>query len=208
VAETIWAKTEEYLHNGIGKGLDEPGSNCGEQHDERHHHTQHEDDWKGPLRNLARQMRPWADHHLEHAPTEELLPWFRVIAWCNPHFVQVYVDGAYILSWESKRPREAVEFLRQGLRLNPEAIQLYTALGDLYLYNLKKGREAYPYYVAAYEIGRRLRNPSEDENLAYRDAFRGLVFVYRQFGNKEWERRLAAEGLEHFPGDKVLAEVH
>jgi hypothetical protein len=62
--------------------------------------------------------------------------------------------------------------------------------------------------VAAYEIGRRLRNPSEDENLAYRDAFRGLVFVYRQFGNKEWERRLAAEGLEHFPGDKVLAEVH
>jgi tetratricopeptide (TPR) repeat protein len=62
----------------------------------------------------------------------ELLPWLKLSAEIDPHCVESYVVTAYWLRRELKKTAEAEQFLRDGLRANPDSAEIYFELGRIH----------------------------------------------------------------------------
>ena len=71
--------------------------------------------------------------HLKAGQERELLPWLKLSAELDPQRVEAYTVGAYFLQKHLHKPAEAEEFLREGLRNNPQSYDILYALGRLYL---------------------------------------------------------------------------
>lgn len=88
-----------------------------------------EDDFRGFIGWLHREVKPWRDPRLGHEHTDgtELLPWYRMMTMADPHNIRGYAIGAWWLTDHS--PEEAVRFASEGVENNPEAFQLHLILG-------------------------------------------------------------------------------
>lgn len=84
----------------------------GHQHGE---HCKHGDDQVG-LNRLER----------------EILPWMRFAAYLDPHRVDTYVVASYWLRKKLGKIADAEQFLREGLRANPNDCEILFELGRLY----------------------------------------------------------------------------
>ena len=69
---------------------------------------------------------------LSGADTRELLPWLRLSAELNPTNSLTYTMGAYLLRQHVHKPQEALEFLREGLRVNTNSFEILYELGRLF----------------------------------------------------------------------------
>ncbi len=72
----------------------------------------------------------------------ELVPYFRIITWLDPHFTRAYYIGSGILYLQNK-PEPAIDFTREGLRNNPGSADLHYSLGGL-LFATGRYAEAIP----------------------------------------------------------------
>ncbi len=70
--------------------------------------------------------------HLEGQGTREILPWLRISADLDPHNVLTYTVAAYWLRKELRETDKAEQFLREGLRVNPDSYEILFELGCLY----------------------------------------------------------------------------
>ncbi len=61
----------------------------------------------------------------------ELIPLYRLVTWIDPHFVDAYYVGSYMLQL-FQRPKEALEFAEEGVAFNPKSSKLLLNLGQLY----------------------------------------------------------------------------
>ena len=80
----------------------------------------------------------YPSHHSHRdAPGEarEILPWLALSADLDPHQTETYRVGAYWLISNMGKINEAEQFLRQGLRANPDSYDILYDLGLLYLEN-------------------------------------------------------------------------
>ncbi len=84
-------------------------------------------------------------YHILNAP--ELVPYFRIITWLDPHFTRAYYIGAGILSEQGKQD-EAIAFTEEGLRNNPDSADLHYNLGAL-LFLVGRYDEAIPNLLQA-----------------------------------------------------------
>ena len=102
------------------------------------------DDFLGPPQDwidaLGRNFEPNKHTHLDAGgatgnvkatAVEEILPWLKLSAEMDPQKIETYTVGAYFLSTVLKQPNRAEEFLREGLRNNPENCELLFAMGRL-----------------------------------------------------------------------------
>lgn len=72
------------------------------------------------------------DHtHLRGDNEREILPWLRISAELDPQKVETYTVAAYWLR-KLDKPREAEDFLREGMRNNPDSHEILFELGRLY----------------------------------------------------------------------------
>ena len=159
-SDLMFIQTERYLHGGISfrkgtsvelaEGHDD--SDLDHDHDDGdgHDHTgdhdhdaacschgadtaipRKENDFRGWVGDLYREVKPWNDPSKPHIHTDgkELLPWFRLMTMSDPHYVQGYLAGAYWLQMESLP--EAMAFVEEGIKNNPDAFQLYASRGFL-----------------------------------------------------------------------------
>lgn len=162
-SDLMFIKTERYLHGGVayrhGPGEAE---HAGHDHDHEHEHAHGEDpehghefvcgsqgketaipraeaDFRGWIGDLYREVKPWRDPSEAHVHTDgrELLPWFRLMTWSDPTYVQGYLAGGFWLQEEGAAA--ALEFIEEGLRNNPGAFPLYVSRG---LLRVKQAREA------------------------------------------------------------------
>jgi tetratricopeptide (TPR) repeat protein len=62
----------------------------------------------------------------------EILPWLKIAADLDPNRVEIYTVGAYWLRTRMDRPKEAEQFLRDGLRANPGNYAILFELGRIY----------------------------------------------------------------------------
>ena len=62
---------------------------------------------------------------------KEILPWIKLAAQLDPRKVESYTVGAFWLR-DLKRYDEAEQFLREGLRQNPESYEIMLELGRSY----------------------------------------------------------------------------
>jgi tetratricopeptide (TPR) repeat protein len=89
-------------------------------------------DW---IDRFGQHFYPVRHTHLDQSgkPGEmrELLPWLKLSVQMDPHRVETYVVTAYWLRRELNKTAEAEQFLRDGLRANPDSPEIYFELGRI-----------------------------------------------------------------------------
>lgn len=152
LSDMMFIKTEHYLHAGvyyvphhdpasaenISIETDEHQSELGIPDEAEDEHSGHptlippaQQDFRGIVGRLHRQVAPWRDPDTPHVHTDgrELLPWFRMMTLSDPGYVRGYVTGSFWLQHED--PAVALEFVNEGLQHNPNDFQLYVTRGLL-----------------------------------------------------------------------------
>lgn len=233
VADMLWLKTDEYIHKGIEYRLPhahetEQADHTGHVHeheetatsdtytiehamgwDHSHEHVvsvipRKERDFRGLLGDIERQVRPYSPTHLEHESLEEVIPWYRLLTYINPHHTRGYVIGAYVISTQADNPEQALKFLKEGERNNPQSPEIQEALGRLCFFKLHRLDEAIPHFQKAISLFSSKSHLTEDEEDVLLNAYRSLALVY---GEKREPAKLAAvldEAWARFPGDISL----
>jgi len=70
--------------------------------------------------------------HLENGNEREILPWLKISAELDPQRIDTYVVASYWLRNRLGKVDEAEQFLRDGLRNNPNSYELLYEMGCLY----------------------------------------------------------------------------
>ena len=147
-AEHFARKADIYFHSGyypsiFYQGKRESG-HLEEDHDPKHdagHEEEHEkeQDFLGPPRDWVERMGRHfmiTEHtHLDRGQEREILPWLKISAELDPQRVETYTVAAYWLANHLKKIPEAEQFLREGLRANPNSHEILFSLGRLYYDN-------------------------------------------------------------------------
>ncbi len=227
LAGYLWAKTDEYTHGGVWlRPMTERekrfhAAREATSADEIHHHEDETSVIPEPERDprwlwgdIERQVKPFFDvrHHF-HRPVREVLPLYRFMTWADPTFVQGYLVGAQMILFDNKHNlREALAFLKEGVRHNPRSIALFTELGRYTLVQLGDYAQAEShlrrairngdYWVQTGNASIILQNPFEREG--WRDAYRWLAILKHHEQRFDQQREWARRGLHYFPTDPVL----
>lgn len=127
----------------------------GEQHDAENRHGEsasveaaHEEEAHERAMAFLDQPKDWIEafgrrfmitehQHLAGGKEREMLPFLKLSAELDPNRVETYTVAAYWLSRTLKRPDEAEEFLRTGLKANPRSYEILYELGRIYDENRK-----------------------------------------------------------------------
>lgn len=162
-------------------------------------------------------MKPWRDPSEpdEHGSGDEILPWYRVMTFADPHNIRGYLIGAWWLKAirSGEKVDEALAFLEEGIRNNPDAFQLHLQKG--YILNQKVGNlvAARPSFRRAAELALKARpdDPPPDslEWTSYDEddaggAFRMAVLSEKEVGNHAEALRLARRYLAKLKSDASL----
>ena len=70
--------------------------------------------------------------HLENGQEREILPWLKLSAELDPQRIDTYTVAAFWLRVRLGKAKEAEDFLRDGLRANPNSYEILFELGRLY----------------------------------------------------------------------------
>ena len=134
------------------KGHDHESSAAGTESHAEDDHADHADaheeamNFLGPPRDIferfGRRFMITEHKHLEGGDAREILPWLKVAADLDPHRIETYTVASYWLRKRLNKPKEAEEFLRAGLKENPNSYEILTELGCVYYENLKDVRRA------------------------------------------------------------------
>lgn len=188
VAKSVQEESKEYDEHEAEVGHE------GEEHD--HDHDGHQDhaaedheieaataiptaqkDHRGFIGAFEREIRPWIDPTVPHVHTsgKELLPWYRVMTLSDPKNVRGYMIGTYWLCGAAKFD-EALEFISEGIRNNPDSFQLPLYKGRAILRKLN--------YIKATEgqgdlASEELDNYVDDEVIEQYLIATELVFKFR-----------------------------
>lgn len=231
MADFLWLEADKYLHNGVTvRGMLESeksdtkvGKVTGtEAHDHHEDETtvipSKASDWRSTLGELERETQPYQDMegHVEKDP-KETLPLFPAMTLANPHFVQGYVNGAARMIRMPGKLEQGLTFLLEGERNNPESIEIQAMLCEVYLAHKHVPLSAEPHGLKALALARArdFKTLTEDEALAYCDAYRWLILLYRNEADThkkqgeqerakaiyEVARSLSVECLKTFPDD-------
>src|SRR5690349_9841470 len=164
-ANHFFVKADVYFHSGYYPSIFDQaklhenspmtqtsGANAGKHDHGDNEHAEHEEerstDILGPPKNwvdrFGRHFFPSHHTHLERDGDErEILPWLRFSAELDPQRVETYTVAAYWLRSRLGRADEAEQFLREGLRANPQSYEILFELGrvaDENRKNLKAAR--------------------------------------------------------------------
>jgi hypothetical protein len=128
------AGTEDHSHL-----TEEAHEQAGAGHDEHHEETflRPPKDW---IERFGRHFFPTVHTHLTNGKEGEILPMLKISAMLDPKRIDTYVTASYWLRTTLNKPNEAEQFLRQGLRANPDSYEIYLELGRVYSYNRKNPR--------------------------------------------------------------------
>lgn len=225
-AAWMYLRTDLYLHNGVEmRPLSELEQKAGRQADEAAedgHEKLHKEnvvtivpskerDFRGIFGDIERATAAYKgmQGHTHNDP-KKALPLFRLMTWVDPQFVTGWSVGASVLTRDTSErgTREALRFLGEGLRHNPESVELLVSTGQVYATRGKRLKEAVPYFDQARIAGRKnLKMLSEGELDALEQAYRWLSLCLRDLGQAELSRAVAGEGLGLFPNDGILKRL-
>jgi hypothetical protein len=153
-AHEFFARADAYFHSGFYPTIfdaQKPESKSDlkeESHDKPAGAESHEQessflgapkDW---IDRFGRNFYPTIHTHLHGGNEREMLPWLKLSADMDPHEIATYLTASYWLRTSLHQPDEAEQFLREGLRANPDSYAILLELGRLYSYNRKTPRVA------------------------------------------------------------------
>lgn len=142
----------------------------------------------GEIVNISRHF------HLYGEEEKEVLPWIYYAVRLDPHNVNAYVLGGHWLGRRLNRPEEALTFLKEGIRSNPDAWQIYEEMGLISLIEEKDYEAALGYFMKA---GERLRDDPDGFDRRRLRTF--IAECYEKLGDPEKAERF--RGMPRGPGD-------
>ncbi len=229
VASYLYGKAHEYMHGGVvfraatdtevanGRRTASHGDSL-----EAHHGSQEttvipeqEFDPRSVWGELDRGTQPWMDIRQHgHRDLSEALPLFRMMTWADPHFIEGYDMGSYLVfsSAKNKRVDRAMKFLEEGIANNPESYRLHKSYGHYALTITKQNELALKHLEKAVSIiearqlaKRTQRNDSmtegqqriaQIEDLEQSQAWNEFIQVLRKLERKEDAIRWAKRCIE------------
>ena len=140
LANHLFTKADIYFHSGYYPTIFDSAEPPRESHMSGHQHEaeEHEEneDFMGKPRNwvdaFGRNFKITHHTHLEQGREREMLPWLKLSAEMDPHLIDTYTVAGYWLANHLHKIPEAEDFLRQGLRENPNSYEILFALGRIY----------------------------------------------------------------------------
>ena len=174
-ANEFFAKADAYFHRGNYPSIFDQNAGSEENHmtaeavqgnhtDEDHSEHKTEavpGDW---IERFGRHFYPTEHVHLANGEEREMLPWLRISAELDPHRVETYTVTAYWLRDRLGKVDEAEQFLRDGLRANPNNPELLYELGRLCFENRKDFTRARNLWVAALRRWREVEAAKDKPN--------------------------------------------
>lgn len=236
---TVEGETHEMEHHQeeAAEQASDPG-----HHDQEDEHDDHagtatmirtpDDDFRGFVGYLHRQVKPWRPPELGHMHTDgtELLPWYRVMTLADPNNTRAYAIGGWWL--KTHNLDEGIRFLQEGVENNPGSFIISSMLARLYdqkAVNLAKESgqseetarlhklsieasiDAAEKGFAARPQGWTLETETEDWTRYTEDDFRGamrLAVLYElRWGDPETALERARDYNERIGGDPILERV-
>jgi tetratricopeptide (TPR) repeat protein len=134
---SIFDQADKAAQSPMVSGKDEHHDDEAAGHDEDEHEKQmaflkEPHDW---IEAFGRHFIITEHTHLAGGQEREILPWLRVSAALDPQRIDTYTVAAYWLRSRLGKVKEAEDFLRDGLRANPNSPEILFELGQLYLQN-------------------------------------------------------------------------
>ena len=218
-ASYLYSKAHEYMHGGVifraateqeissGKRLAGHGDSLEDHHGTRETSVVPEADYDPRTfwGELERRTQPWMDiRHHGHNDLAEALPLFRMMTWSDPHFIEGYDMGSYLVFSAAKdnKVERAMDFLAEGIAHNPNAWRLHKSYGHYALTLKKDGPLALKHLQKAVEILEARAKLPKREQTARQDmiqdmevsqAWNEFIQALRKVGKREeairWSRR-------------------
>ncbi len=166
--DTDHAGPHPEAHDPAHQHADEHEHEHDHNHDHDHPHGSHAmteaDQPKDWIARINRGLSPHGHEHLSKGDEREMLPWLRLAAELDPQQTLIYTTTAFWLRTHLGRLDEAEQFLREGLRHNPDSPEIYFELGNLYEQNHRDlGRARRLFEIALDRWQRQARSPEGAE---------------------------------------------
>jgi tetratricopeptide (TPR) repeat protein len=162
-----------------------PPGQSPEDHD-HDHEAELEASWQGRpldwLDRFSRQFYPSRHVHLELATAKEMLPWLLTTAALDPQRVDTYTVAAYWLRSRLGKVDEAEQFLREGLRANPDSYEILFELARIYEENRQDPRRAHNLYEVALDRWQRRADSREADLIMFRQIVVHLARLEERAG--------------------------
>jgi tetratricopeptide (TPR) repeat protein len=82
----------------------------------------------------------------------EIVYYAKLITILNPNFVEAYDFGAYQLAFFLNLPKEGLDFIKEGIKNNPNEYKLYFTAGMIYSQKIKNYNESYKWFSKSLEL--------------------------------------------------------
>lgn len=136
---SIFDRREQPGKSAMASGTDEHAAHDEAAHEKAMAFLGQPRDW---IEGFGRHFRVTEHTHLAQGQEREILPWLRLSAELDPQRVDTYTVAAYWLREKLGKVKEAEEFLREGLRNNPNSYEILFELGRLYRESLHDAERA------------------------------------------------------------------
>jgi len=161
-------------------------------------------DW---IERMGRQFMVTEHKHLEGGDAREILPWLKLSAQLDPQRIETYIVAGYWLSDRLNKPKEAEEFLRDGLRANPQSYEILFDLGRLYERRFKQPDRARGVWLLALRRWDEVEGGKEEPDKNSRNAILGnLAELELEQGNALEAIRYFEEAKKYSPSPGALEE--
>jgi tetratricopeptide (TPR) repeat protein len=222
-ANHFYVKADVYFHSGFYPSVFDQAREAKEKenHIAAAQHGQHEEPDHEEGMNFLGAPTDWIDRfgrhfvvtehtHLEGGDIREILPWLAISAELDPQKIETYTVASYWLRRQLGKADEAEQFLRQGLRANPDSCEILFELGRLYYENRHDATRARNIWHLA------LHRWEEKEGKQKEPDFVGLDKITVDLAHLEEEQGNYAEAIrwfertkEHSPNpDEVQSQIN
>jgi tetratricopeptide (TPR) repeat protein len=239
LAEQFYTRSDIYFHSGYyptifdrtaksenhaAGAAEQENEPEGDEHGEHKHgeHCDHSDESAGflgkpkdPLDAFTRHFFTSSHTHLTEKGTNaarEILPWMKLASQLDPTKVDSYTVGAYWLR-TLNRADEAEQFLREGLRRNPQSHEILLELGRLYFDQVDYAKSRNHLEMALkFWLEQEKSKPAEKQNVfAARQIVNFLAAIEEKAGNRAAELKWLEKARPISPDpaavDKRIAEL-
>ncbi len=222
----LWVRTDLYLHNGVhmrpitdGERKQGVQIQAAAKDGKEQLHAENlvtlvpppDRDFRGMLGDVDRAVNAWKDmsNHVHNDP-KQTLPLFRLMTWMDPQFIEAWTTGATVFARDMSPAgtARAEGFLREGLKNNPDSVEILTEIAYLEITRKRSLTTAIPLLEEARKDGiaqRATLTDSQKDGLE--ETFRWLAMCYRNSDQPGQAVAVARDGLSLFSDDYVLGEI-
>lgn len=214
ISQGMLHKADVYFHGGLdssergahrcsGHHAHHEGDHCEHCEGEAHEHAAgeahepvEEGFWADPFGNLRDAVRaPRVDRHLDNDKAVELVPFIWAAAKSDPHNIEAWEIGHFVIGTEMRREDLAWRLLEDGLAENPASASILEMMGqDVYKRGEGDVGAAKGFFTRAREAGlaEQARGAlNEQDELGFLYALNYLVAIAAEEGDIEEMKRLA-----------------